>query len=198
MIVNQKKKIDNAVAFFAGEYKRVYDSWPAQMWIYKLLALLDFRMLEETGRPCLGLDYTAMENGPVPPYLYDNRENGNMSDVFRFMPGATHSWYYIEALKQPDLTYFSDRAADMMKDLSDEFISSRRSLNELTGAAYELTAWGRAREVAQKYGSGDITMEYGDAFPENPALKDIGDLSWQEEIFLTYEKHRKAEMSGAE
>ena len=198
MIVNQKKKIDNAVAFFASEYKRVYDRWPAQMWIYKLLALLDFRMLEETGRPCLGLDYTAMENGPVSPYLYDNRENGSMSDVFRFMPGAAHSWYYIEALKQPDLTYFSDRAVDMMKDLSDEFISSRRSLNELISATYEIPAWGRAREAAKRCGREDMAMEYGEAFPKNPALKDIGDLSWQEEMFLTYEKHRKAEMSGSE
>ena len=66
MILNQRQKVENAVAYFAQEYRRAYKRWPAQMWIYKLLALLDFRILKATGRPCLGLDYFAMENGPVP------------------------------------------------------------------------------------------------------------------------------------
>ena len=43
-----------------------------------------------------------------------------------------------------------------------------------------------------------MIMEYAHSFCEDPAQKDPKDLSWQEEAFLTYEKHRKAEMSGVE
>lgn len=73
MILNQEQKIEHAIAFFAGKFRSARGFWPAQMWIYKLLALLDFRMLMATGRPCLGMQYLAVENGPVPQELYDNR-----------------------------------------------------------------------------------------------------------------------------
>jgi len=198
MIINQKKKIENAVAFFASEYKRVHGHWPAQMWIYKLLALLDFRILAETGRPCLGLDYHAMENGPVPLYLYDSRENGCMSNVFCFEPCSNSSRYDIKALKEPDLIYFSDRVVEEMRRLSDEFISSGRRLEGLIAATHQLPAWRKARHDAQMCGRGRMIMEYRHSFPEDPELKDPDDLSWQEEAFLTYESRRHAEMSGVE
>lgn len=151
----------------------MYGYWPAQMWIYKLLTLLDFRILAKTGRPCLGLDYYAMQNGPVLSYLYYSRENGCMSSAYCFVPAFGYDRYDIKALKEPDLSYFSDRAVEEMRRLSDEFISSRCSLNELIAATHQLPAWRKAWDDAQKCGRGRMIMEYRHSFPEDPELKTL-------------------------
>lgn len=63
MIVNQTQKLENAIAFFARRFYESRGFWPSQEWIENLLCLLDFRMLKETGRPCIGLNYEATKNG---------------------------------------------------------------------------------------------------------------------------------------
>lgn len=198
MILNQKQKIENAIAFFASEYKRARGYWPAQMWIYKLLALLDYRILLATGRPCLGLEYLAMDNGPVPQYLYYHRQGGTRSDVFIFKPVTSKGRFNIIALKEPDLDYFSDRVVDEMENLSAEFICSNKSLNDVIEATHELAAWNRARCAAQQCGRNRMLMEYADAFPVNPSEKAPEELTWQEEAFLTYVKHCEAELTATE
>ncbi len=197
MILNQKQKTENAVAFFASEYKKARGYWPAQMWIYKLLALLDFGMLRATGRPCLGLEYLAMENGPVPQHLYSHRQTGIESDVFRFVPAASWGRFDVMALKEPDLNYFSDRAVEEMENLAEEFIRSDKSLRDVVEVTHSLAAWHKARKAAQQCGR-RMLMEYADEFPVNPADKDPEGLTWQEEAFLVYEKRREAELSGVE
>lgn len=197
MILNQRQKIENAIAFFASEYKRAKGYWPAQMWIYKLLALLDFRILLATGRPCLGLEYLAMEHGPVPQYLYYHRHDGAKSGVFCFQQTAPDR-FNIVALKEPDLDYFSDRAVEEMEMLSEEFIRSGKDLNNVIAATHGLTAWGKAWDAAQRCGRRRMLMEYSDAFPVNPAGKAPEELTWQEEAFLTYEKLCEAELAATE
>ena len=62
MSTSQKKKIENAVAFFAGEYKCVYSRWSMQMYTNYLPFLISGcrKMLAAMS----GLTYAAMENGP--------------------------------------------------------------------------------------------------------------------------------------
>lgn len=199
MILNQRQKVENAVAYFAQEYRRAYKRWPAQMWIYKLLALLDFRILKATGRPCLGLDYFAMENGPVPPYLYDNRHNENVSAIYRFTPSMEGGGkIYIEALKKPELEYFSDRAVDEMERLSQEFILSGKGLSYLIEATHKLRSWETAWNAALNFGRRRMLMEYSDEFSPDIHTKPTDELSWEEEAFLAYEKRREAELREAE
>ena len=192
MIVNQSKKLENAVAFFATEFEKRYKHWPAQMWIYKLLALLDFRMLKVTGRPCIGIEYTAMKNGPVPNVLYFNRYNGIASDVFQIV-SAGNQRFDIEAKKEPDLDYFSERAIDEMKNLAREFIESGRTLGDLIAETHKLRSWNAAMEAAREIGRESLPMEYADEFEENPMTKDGDKLTFQEESFVEYEKRRREE-----
>lgn len=198
MILNKKQKIENAIAFFASEYKKARGYWPAQMWIYKLLALLDFRILLATGRPCLGLEYLAMVNGPVPQDLYFHRQSGAESNVFRFEPAASKGRFNIIALKGPNLDYFSDRAVEEMEKLSEEFIRSGKNLNDVVEATHNLAAWDKAWSAAQRCNRRRMLMEYADEFQVNPADKAPDALTWQEEAFLVYEKRREAELSGVE
>ena len=197
LIINQQLKIANAIAFFATKFKQNYGFWPAQMWIYKLLALLDYRILMATGRPCLGLEYYAMDNGPVPMSLYDNRQNSTASDIYLFESLGGRR-YNISALKEPDLDCFSDRAVEEMENLSQEFIFSGKGLNYLINATHQLKAWQAARNDAQKCCRGRMLMEYADAFEINPAKKAPEDLSWQEEAFLAYEDSCNSELAAAE
>jgi len=70
MIPYQKEKIENAICFFAHEHMKKTRQSLYQTFLYKYLAFLDFEILKETGRPCLGLSYMAMEHGPVPMEIY--------------------------------------------------------------------------------------------------------------------------------
>lgn len=195
MIVNQKRKLENAVAFFAQEFKKNRGYWPAQMWIYRLLALLDFRILKATGRPCIGIEYTAMENGPVPNLLYANRYNGIESDVFKFVSVSPHR-FDIEATKEPDLDYFSDIAIEEMQNLVHEFIESGRNLKDLIAETHKLRSWKTAIEAAKEIGRDSLSMEYADEFEENPMNKDDDELTFQEECFVEYETRRLEELKA--
>ena len=193
MIVNQNKKLENAVAFFATEFQKRKKYWPPQMWIYKLLALLDFRMLKATGRPCIGIEYIAMANGPVPNVLYYNRFGGVVSDVFEFAPAGNRRVDII-ARKEPDLDYFSDRAIDEMNHLVHEFIDSGRELKDLVRETHKLRSWNVAMKAAKEIGRQSLSMEYADEFEENPLNKDGDKLTLQEERFVEFEKRRREEL----
>lgn len=66
MIPYQKEKIENAICFFAYEHKKATRKFLTQTYLYKYLALFDFKCLEETGKPALGLKYMAMEKEADP------------------------------------------------------------------------------------------------------------------------------------
>ena len=83
MIPYQKEKFENAICFFASEHYKATRKALTQTYLYKYLALLDFRSIETTGKPVLGLEYMAMEKGPVPIKLYRERETIK-SDCFEF------------------------------------------------------------------------------------------------------------------
>lgn len=193
MILNQEHKIEHAIAFFADKYHSARGSWPTQMWIYKLLALLDFRILMATGRPCLGMHYLAMEKGPVPQELYNNRYAGMRSEVFRFVPVYGSRRITVEALQKPNLDYFSDRAIEEMEKLSDEFIYSDKELNDVINETHNLRSWSEAWKAANDCGRRSMLMEYVDEFPADPTQKKPEELSFQEEAFCIYEKRREAE-----
>jgi hypothetical protein len=57
----------------------------SQTYLYKYLALFNFGILIKTGRTALDLEYTTMENGPVPNEIYQNRHNYE-TELFKFIP----------------------------------------------------------------------------------------------------------------
>ncbi|GHT00386.1 hypothetical protein AGMMS50276_26040 [Synergistales bacterium] len=187
MIPYQKQKIENAIAYLASEHKAKRGYYPYQMWIYKALALLDFDILRKKGTPCLGLDYEAMEMGPVPTEFYFAVKNGNPpeGEKYRFvlLPNAKAQ---VENTSEPELDYFSDSEVEAMDDILDKFAVGEGDINALINQTHKsILAWKTAWELAKKYNRGRMEMNYADEF-DGLLGKDEKDLAPQEERFICY------------
>ena len=183
MIAFQNQKIGNAVAYFAKSYCDRVGYYPRQTWMYKFLALLDFRVLRQTGTPALGLEYDALEKGPVPIELYDNRF-GLKNDYFEFVPTGTGT-IEVRNVSQPNLDYFSDDELDVMDNILDRYATS--DLESLIEDAHsEIRAWRSAWEQAGKLGKKRVSIDFKDEF--DPAIfdREESELTPQETRFLCY------------
>ncbi|MCR5124236.1 MAG: hypothetical protein K6B43_03470 [Treponema sp.] len=60
---------ENVVAYIAERYFSLTNKFIAQILMYKILALVDFRSVSEVGIPCTSLEYWADKRGPVPHAL---------------------------------------------------------------------------------------------------------------------------------
>ncbi len=181
MIPFREEKIKNAVACFAAGFFKRRGYSPRQTWIYKFLALLDFRMLRKTGTPSLGLEYDAMQYGPVPVRLYDQRFDLR-TDKFRFVR-TVDGGSRVEPCGEPDLDFFSDDELSEIDKILSVYAAEDANLERLIDDAHkEIRAWNTAWEVARKVGRGRMPMEYADEF-ENLSK---GNPTPEEERFLCY------------
>ena len=186
MIPYREQKIDNAIAYFASEFRARKGYYPRQTWIYKFLALLDFRTLKKTGIPCLGLEYDAMKCGPVPSRLYYYYRPGLETDKFRFVT-TNDKGCRVEAKKDPDLDFFSDNELDVMDEILIAYTQEDSDLDTLINDAHkEIVAWNKAWSLAVKEGRGRMPMEFADEFG-NLSKKKGEDLIPEEERFLYYQ-----------
>lgn len=191
VIFYRRQKILNAVAYFASEFFKRRGYYPRQTWIYKMLALLDFGMLRKSGTPCLGLNYYAMEMGPVPQELYNSRHClGN--EKFEFI--STDRGWRVEARGEPDLDFFSDDELDEMDSIIDTYVTENADLNGLIDASHEkIRAWRVAWEQAKRLGKGKMFMEFADEFDEGLFSKSEEELTPEESRFLCFYEMTKAE-----
>jgi hypothetical protein len=189
MILYQKQKIENAVAYFASEYYRRKGYPLTQTWIYKFLALLDFRILKKTGTPCLGLEYRAMEKGPVPILLYrdvqkktkKNQAYAGERFVFRPEPGGKIS---VLSTQEADLDFFSDLEFDEMNTILEEGTKDSSNLDSLIDKAHEeIRAWDVAWKKAVAAHQKAMPMDYADEF-EQITDKSEAELTPEEDRFL--------------
>jgi uncharacterized phage-associated protein len=186
MIPYQKEKVENAICYFASEhYKRTHKPL-TQTYLYKYLALLDFRSLETAGKPVLGLEYLAMEKGPVPIKLYRDRETIKSNCFeFRKSEGAT---YLIVAKGKPDLDYFSDSEMKEMKRLIEIFADQFVEASHMSEASHqEIKAWRKAYKKKP-----NSIIDYDLSFDEDLYTKPETKLSFAEERYLTYKALKKA------
>ena len=197
MILYQREKIENAIAYFASEYHKRKGYNPTQTWAYKFLALLDFRILKKTGTPCLGLDYSAMEMGPVPIQLYEEIKKkqtfvkGKVS--FRFQPDPDK--VYVASTAESDLDFFSDLELDEMDAILEEF--TRINLDSVIEKAHEeILSWQVAWKKANDEGKKIMPMDYADEF-YSIAEKPESELSPEEERFLCYRGMLTKEMEAS-
>jgi uncharacterized phage-associated protein len=75
-VLRDREKLINAIVFFSEKTKHCHT-----LKLFKLLNLLDFEHFRQTGRTVTGLKYSAWENGPVPPALYQEIKNGIKADL---------------------------------------------------------------------------------------------------------------------
>ncbi len=176
MIPYQKEKIDNAICYFAKEYKTKARRYLPQTMLYKLLAFLDMESVKEIGMPVLGLDYLAMERGPVPPEIYNKKQE---TALYKFVPVGDKK-YDVICKGKPNLDYFSDYELEKMERLI--FIHANAAVNtKLTSQAShdELPAWKKAYKKKP-----DSKIDFEDMFEENLKDKSPEKLSAAEEHFL--------------
>lgn len=186
VIPYRRQKIDNAIAYFASEYKKRRDDFPYQTWIYKALAFLDFRVLRIIGSPCLELDYVALKDGPVPQEFYDTRAFLPSGEAFRFIQ-KDYAMYQVEATKAPDLYYFSEKEIDVMDAIVAEYaaigVPTRNMIHDIHK---ENRAWQKAWERAQGEGVQRSPMKYEEDFDDLETKKER-DLTPEEEHFLVHQ-----------
>lgn len=180
MIAYQKEKIENAICFFAQEHKRLTNQSLYQIYLFKYLAFLDFECLKNTGRPPLGLKYLAMERGPVPIDIYNQRDSYKSNCVEFRQVGQDQ--YVIESKGRPDLGYFSPYEISQMKRLIEIFADRWVKSNEMSEASHEeIKAWRKAWKKKK-----NSIIRFEDEFDENIFSKDPEKLSSAEETFLIY------------
>ena len=180
MIPYQKEKIENAICFFAGEHRKKTGHPLHQTFLYKYLAFLDFESLRETGRPCLGLSYQAMEHGPVPMKIYNERAKIT-SSLFEFIRNQDDT-YTIHPKAKPNLDYFSKKEISQMQRLIEIYATNYIPAKLISDATHErITAW---KKTWKSQPNGMI--DYKSEFDDDPLNKKTEDLTYSEESYLIY------------
>jgi uncharacterized phage-associated protein len=121
MLINHdRKKLIAAIVYFAKNTNNC-----GKTKLFKLLYFLDFEHFKQTGRSVTGLNYYAWKLGPVPTSLYDEFETPepDLLEHIKFEP-MTYGGYdliNIKPLSEPDMNYFSKRAASLIKELAEQY-----------------------------------------------------------------------------
>jgi hypothetical protein len=180
MIAYQKEKIENAIAFFAARHKKATRKPLSQTFLYKYLAFLDFTSLEETGRPVLGLQYRAMERGPVPVEIYAKRQELKTS-FFEFR-NTDGTQFVVLPKKDPNLDYFSKYEIDLMERLIEIFADAFVRTGDISEASHqEIKAWKKAWD-RQPNSIIDYDLTFTNGFFSKPEEQ----LTLAEETYLIY------------
>lgn len=186
MILYREKKTENAIAYFASEYYKRKGYASTQMWIYKFLALLDSRILRKTGTPCLGLDYSAMEMGPVPMQLYEEIKEKQAFVKGKVCFQSYADRVYVTNTEEPDLDFFSDIELSEMDALLEEVVQPAINIGDVIEKAHEeIRSWKVAWRKAKGEGKNIMLMDYADEF-DAITEKSENELSPEEERFLCY------------
>lgn len=180
MIPYQQEKIENAICFFASEHQKKTRHPLYQTFLYKYLAFLDFEILRETGRPCLGLTYKAMERGPVPMEIYGQRDKIK-SPLFEFR-SVQDDIYTIHPKGKPNLDYFSKTEIRQMQRLIEIYAKDYIPAKLISDASHEsILAW----EKTWRNNKNGI-IDYSSEFDDNLSAKKEEELTYPEESYLIY------------
>ncbi len=189
MIAYKEEKINNAICYFASEYKKRAERNICQTILYKMLAFLDFIILERTGKPALELEYKAMQKGPVPREIYDNRGIPYETECFKFVRIGPQN-YIIEHKQEPDMDYFSNYEKETMEEIISRYSNKNVTQKEITeticdDSHKEIKAW----ELAWNKKKNSI-IDYDYVFG-NISFKPESELSQAESMYLTYRSFAK-------
>jgi len=177
MIPYKKEKRDNAICFFAFNHKRKTGKYLPQTFLYKYLAFLDFNSIKDTGEPALGYQYKAMGKGPVPPSLYNKREN--LETELYVFKNLEEDKYIIKAKKEPNLSYFCDYEIKEMERLINQFAKPFTTTEEISEESHKkIAAWGKTQR--------NKVIDYKNNFRHDILNKKEENLSPVEKHFLTF------------
>jgi len=180
MIPYQKEKIENAICFFASEHTKRSRQPLYQTFLYKYLAFLDFETLKETGRPCLGLSYMAMEHGPVPMEVYGKLHEWK-SPCFTYKDEQDNK-KIIQPKGKPNLDYFSLKEIKHMQRLIEIYAKNYIPARLISDASHQdIIAWKKTWNKCH-----NSMIDYSAEFDDNLFKKKAEELTYPEESYLIY------------
>jgi hypothetical protein len=145
MLSYRKERIDNALLFFAQNHYKKTKGYLSQTFLYKYLAFFEFRYLKTAGDMPLELTYKAMDRGPVPMEIYDNRDNLAYFSKVIFEPFQTKSGkdgYLVKPNGTFEPDYFAEAELKEMNDLIAMFAQQWVSATEMSEASHQaIKAW---------------------------------------------------------
>ena len=147
MLSYRKERIDNAILFFAQNHYKKTKRYLSQTFLYKYLAFFEFRYLKAAGDMPLELTYKAMDHGPVPMEIYDNRENPSYFSKVIFEPFQTKAnkdGYLVKPKPNEkfDPDYFAEAELEEMNNLIDMFAQQWVGTPEISEASHQaIKAW---------------------------------------------------------
>ena len=180
MIAYQKEKIENAICFFASKHRERTKKPLTQTFLYKYLAFLDFKSLEETGHPALGLKYLAMGKGPVPIEIYSKRKTLK-TECFEFREVEENKFVVIPK-GRPNLEVFSPYEIKKMQQLIEIYADTFVKTSDISEASHQdIKAWRKAYKKKE-----NSIIEYELQFDGDVMHKKPKELTHAEENFLIY------------
>jgi uncharacterized phage-associated protein len=186
VIAYQKEKIENAICFFASKHAERTRKALTQTFLYKYLAFLDFKSIEETGQPALGLKYVAMAKGPVPIEIYSKRKNLK-TECFEFREVEENKFIVI-AKGRPNLEFFSAYEIKKMQQFVEIYADTFVKTSDISEASHQdIKAWRKAYKKKE-----NSIIEYELQFEEDIQHKDTKELKPAEENFLIYKSIEEA------
>ncbi|MFW6137805.1 MAG: Panacea domain-containing protein [Spirochaetota bacterium] len=180
MIAYREEKINNAICYFAKAHRKATKKYLSQTFLYKYLAFLEFKSIEELGKPVFGLKYKAMERGPVPIEIYSKRR-GYKTDLFYFKEIGNEKIIVVPRDRKANLDYFSQWEINEMERLiaiyADKFVSA----NDISDASHQaIKAWKKAFKIKP-----NTFIDYDLCFDDINKKSDE-DLSYIEDQYLVY------------
>ena len=145
MISYRKERIENALLFFAQNHYKKTKRYLSQTFLYKYLAFFEFRYLKTAGDMPLELTYKAMERGPVPIEIYENRDKPDYFSKVIFEPIPTKSGkpgYIIKPNGKFESDYFAVAELEEMNNLIEMFAQLWVTSSEMSEASHQaIRAW---------------------------------------------------------
>lgn len=134
-----RQKLLHAIIYFTKNVKK-----PSKLKIFKLLYFLDFEHFRLTGKNVTGLDYYAMEFGPVPLELFgqisDNRVPKDFSEFISIMEYENKDekkkggLFRTKKSAKIDMDVFSPREQALMKQLAEIYLDA--DANMISGISH--------------------------------------------------------------
>lgn len=180
MIPYNKERIDNAILFFAKEYKRKTRKYLYQTQLYKFLGFFDFMGQERFGTPPLNLEYVAMERGPVPIEIYKNRNSINES-LYSFEK-IENEVYQVYPKGKVNLDFFSKNEIELMKELIEIYADIFVKTKDISDASHQrINAWKKTWNTKP-----NSLIDYDLTFNADIYDKNSEKLSIAEENYITF------------
>jgi hypothetical protein len=197
MIPYQKERLDNAVSFIASKYREKTHKYLSSMFLYKLIALFEFARIKESGQPPLGLTYLAMECGPVPMELYENRASLD-NESFKFISkgkfvknGKECEAFDVVAKNKADLDFFSEYEIDELYRIIDIYADSSVKTDHAIEASHkDIYAWKKVYNIEKRH---NAEIKYTDEFHGDVKNKKYEQRTLAEENALLYESRCMSE-----